>query len=83
MIVGTCFESTSQFVTSVSPVATNIASAYLCQHECQRRENCLKFVYDNSTRNCYLNYQTPGTKIVLANAIIGPRSCVSNDYLGK
>jgi len=81
--LGTCFESTSQIPTSIYPVVRNVISVYLCQHECQRRENCSKFVYDNSTQNCYLSYLNPGTKIVLADAIIGPRSCEFNDYLGK
>ncbi len=80
---GTCFETTSQVLTAISPLATNIASTYLCQNECERRGDCFKFVYDSSTKNCYLNYQTPGTKVVLKNAVTGPRSCGFNNYLGK
>ena len=82
--LGPCFETTSLIPTSISPVVTNVASAFLCQNECQRRGDCLKFVYDTLTQNCYLNYQAPfQTKILILNGIIGPRSCVPNNYLGK
>ena len=80
---GACFEMASQVPTAISPVVSNIASTYLCQNECQRRADCFKFVYDSSTKNCYVNYQTPGTKVVLKNAVMGPRSCGYNNYLGK
>ena len=69
--------------TAVAPALTNIETAFTCQIECQRKGDCTQFTYDTNGKNCYLKPSNIGTRITVANATIGPKSCGYNAYQGN
>ena len=82
-LTGPCYEATSQVPTSVATAVGSVASPSVCQVECQRRGECQSFVFDQAGQVCYINYQSGGTKVVLASAVLGPKSCGYNTFVGQ
>jgi hypothetical protein len=74
--LGSCLQDGIRFdfPSSITRIIS-VASAVVCQYQCQITATCIRMLYYKDSKDCYLTAASNGPIYLQANAVSGPKYC--------